>query len=69
MNLRNIQGQKGLHILAGLAQEITTSPTFMVGCPAQPYIKSIPQNVFNNASFLLSFSLKAVEVAVHFPHS
>ena len=29
--------QKGLHILAGLSQEIATSPTFMVGCPAQPH--------------------------------
>ena len=27
-----------LHILAGLAQEIVTSPTFMVGFPAQPRV-------------------------------
>ena len=27
-----------LHILAGLAQEIATSPTFMAGCPAQPRV-------------------------------
>ena len=27
-----------LHILAGLSQEIATSPTFMVGCPAQPRV-------------------------------
>ena len=27
-----------LHILADLAQEIATSPTFMEGCPAQPRV-------------------------------
>ena len=40
MNLRNIRrqkGQKGLHIPEGLAQENATSPTSMIGCPAQPY--------------------------------
>ena len=28
--------KKGLHILAGLSEEIATSPTFMVGCPGHP---------------------------------
>ena len=27
-----------LHKLVGLAQEIATFPTFMVGCPAQPRV-------------------------------
>ena len=40
---------KGLHILAGLAQEIVTSPTFIVGCPSAIYKKTLPQDIFTNA--------------------
>ena len=38
--------KKGLHILAGLSQDIATSTTFMVGCPAQPYKTSLPQSFY-----------------------
>ena len=56
MNLGNIKGQKRLHILAGLAQEIATSPTFMVGCPAQPYKNSLPQRFFLHHAICTVFS-------------
>ena len=64
MNLRNIKRQKGLHIMAGLAQEITTSPNLHDRLPSSTSTNPCHRDFSMSSSWYFCFS--SVDCVVDF---